>query len=57
MGQGLECCGRGKDYLLDIGSDPGKQGNFPVKSRKSGIFGIGDFAIDLPMSRTVNGAV
>jgi len=57
MGQGLECCGRGRDYLLDIGSDPGKQGNFPVKSLKSGIFGIGDFAIDLPMSRTVNGAV
>jgi hypothetical protein len=40
------------DTLLNIGSEPGKQGKFPAKGRKNNAFAV----LDLALARIVNGA-
>jgi len=44
--------GRGKDFLLNIGSTPRKQGKFRPNKAENGDFAV----LDLTLGRIVNGA-
>jgi len=52
MGRLYSRFGRGFDFLLNIGSIPGKQGKFRANKAENGDFAV----LDLALARIVNGA-